>query len=136
MGKRLADTACDDTKGVDILLVHDPRAATESLARGCARLALSGHTHHEYFQTVSDETGNASPQLTGGSAGGAERDRPTLGPLLADAHLYVLRLDRASKQASAYQPITVTPDASVVLGTPVYLRTSNEPATVLNHRFR
>src|SRR5699024_5493852 len=41
LGTRLADQACEADDPVDILLIHNPLAAEETMARGCAELALS-----------------------------------------------------------------------------------------------
>lgn len=112
LGSRLADAACAE-EGVDILLVHEPDAATESLARGCAITVLSGHMHNESI-TLTD----ASLTIVGDNASGTRRERPSLGPVDEEspARLYLLKFDERTGRPVGYQTVTVFSDARVELG--------------------
>lgn len=116
LSERLADTACADERGVDILLVHEQEAAQESLARGCVNTVLSGHTHSEEISTESDVYGNTVFQLVGDNASGAKRERPSLGPIETSATLYSIRFNEDTGKVLAYQTVTINPDASVEIG--------------------
>lgn len=116
VGKRLADTACQSERSVDIVLIHDQDAALETLRRGCAKFALSGHMHKESIDDIEDENGVQRLSIAGGSAGGAGRDMATLGPLHDDAWLTVLKIDKSTHQLLGHQTITIRPDASVIVG--------------------
>lgn len=113
LGERLAETACADPEGVDILLVHEPDAATESIARGCVTTALTGHMHHEAV-SVTDR----SLFITGDNASGATNDRPSLGPVDEEspARIYLIKFDESSGQPIGYQTVTVHADAHVEIG--------------------
>ena len=116
LGHRLADEACDSEKPIDVLLVHDPQAATETLQRNCANFSLSGHTHHEQIKHEQSTEGTSLLQFTGGSAGGVSGDMPTFGPLLKNASLLILSIDTGTHQVMGYQDITVKPNTQVVVG--------------------
>ena len=116
LSERLADTACSDERGVDILLVHVQQAAQESLARGCVNTVLSGHTHNEEITTEPDVYGNTVFQLVGDNASGAKRDRPSMGPIETSTALYSIRFSKESGRVLAYQTVTINPDASVEIG--------------------
>lgn len=116
LSERLADTACADERGVDILLVHQQEAAQESLERGCVNTVLSGHTHSEEITTELGVYGNTVFQLVGNNASGAKRERPSLGPIETSATLYSIRFSKDTGKILAYQTITINPDASVVIG--------------------
>lgn len=116
-GHRLADTACSDPTGVDILLVHEPDAAEEVLERGCVTTVLSGHMHRGVIQTIELPGGTNAFHLNGDNASGATSDRPSLGPVDKEspAALYIVKFNRQTGRAIYYQTITVHADASVGL---------------------
>ncbi|UNX53645.1 metallophosphoesterase [Georgenia sp. TF02-10] len=115
MGERLAGTACtaaDDGDPVDLLLVHNPRAGTATLERGCAPLQISGHWH----RTVGPEPSGAGVLYVSTSSGGAAGGGATLGPLSAPAEVTVVRLDPGSGAALDYRWVVVDTGAGVNVG--------------------
>lgn len=114
-GHRLADTACADPAGVDILLVHEPDAAEQALQRGCVTTVLSGHMHRGEIQAIGLPDGTNAFHLNGDNASGATNDRPSLGPVdrKSPAALYLIKFSRQTGRAMFYQTITVHADAAV-----------------------
>ncbi|MFC4555509.1 metallophosphoesterase family protein [Georgenia faecalis] len=115
MGLRLAATACeaaDDGDTIDLLLVHNPRAAMPALEEGCAPLALSGHWHRR----EGPEPYGRGVRYVSSSSAGAVSGGATIGPLNGEAALTVLRVDAVTGRAMDYRLVTVAPDASVSLG--------------------
>jgi hypothetical protein len=121
LGVRLADTACADKEGVDILVVHEEQAAAESLARNCVSTVLSGHVHQESVNTSKDVAGSSVFQLVGDNASGTKKERPSLGPVETPATIYSIRYSKATGKALAYQTITINPDATVSIGSSVFI---------------
>ena len=114
LGSRMADVSCeaaDNDDPVDILLIHNPRAAEETMARGCAPLALSGHWHRRVGPEVVDLGVRYVSSSTAGASGGL-----TVGPLNGSAEMTVLRYDIGRGAPMDYRVITVGTDASVDLG--------------------
>lgn len=111
-GSRLADVACDDTDGVDLLLIHNPHVGDEALDRGCVPTQLSGHLH-----TRADplRTGSGVRYVSASTAG-ALLGEPTVGPLRNTAELTVLRFDPVNRQILDYQLIEVRTDTSASVG--------------------
>lgn len=72
---QLAEAACEaDEAGerVSTILVHDANLAQEALERGCADLAVGGHTHVPEGPTrVESEDGRVGYSWTNGTTGGA-----------------------------------------------------------------
>lgn len=114
MGDRLSAVAC--AQEVDFLIVHDPVAGQKTAENGCAKLILSGHTHTERFITE----GSVAPHLTGESAGGAEDERPTIGPIASTAKLYIIQVDKVNHAPLGYQAINILPTGRVVIENPHY----------------
>ncbi|MFC7405943.1 metallophosphoesterase family protein [Georgenia alba] len=114
MGDRLADVACgaaDGGDGVDVLLVHNPRAGEAALDRGCVPLQLSGHWHRTDGPAVLGSGVRYVSTSSGGGAGGGV----TIGPLTSDAELTVLRIDRDTGRPLDHRRIVVDTDAQVRL---------------------
>ena len=89
MGRRLADAACR-AADVDVLLVHNPRAASATADRGCAAITLSGHLHRR----VGPELNEASTwRYISSSSGGGNEGGRTIGTLQSAADLTVIRFD-------------------------------------------
>jgi len=104
----LADVACADDDGVDLLLVHDPAVGAPTLAQGCAPAQVSGHMHRR-----------EGPAWVGGGAryvssstAGATLNQPTLGPLTGVAEMTVLRLDPETGRVIDYRVVQVRPDGT------------------------
>ena len=106
--ERLAATACDAKDGVDLLLVHSPRAGNEALESGCVPLQVSGHTHRR----SGPEQVGAGIRYVNGSTAGAETGEPTVGPLKGVAEMTVLRFDPESRTFVDWQLVQVFPDGS------------------------
>lgn len=114
MGGRLAQQACrlgEEETPVDILLVHNPVAAEDTLEAGCAPLSLSGHWHRR----VGPEPAGQSVRYVNGSTGGASGGL-TVGPLNGSAELTVLRYDVGRGEPMDYRVITIDTEANVDLG--------------------
>lgn len=109
---RLADVACEDADGVDLLLVHDPVMGDQALDRGCAPAQVSGHMHRRVGPTRDGE----GVRYVSASTAGAALGRPTVGPLSGVAEMTVLRFDPASRRFVDYRLVRVRPDASVDVG--------------------
>lgn len=110
MGARLAETACAADR-VDLLLVHNPRAALPSLEEGCVPFSVSGHWHRRQGPELYGQGTRYVSASTAGASGGA-----TIGPLNGTAEMTVLRVDATSGRPLDYRLITVGTDASVELG--------------------
>ena len=139
LGHRIAERACEAAAAdepIDILLIHNPRAAQETLEAGCAPLTLSGHWHRRVGPEVDGLGVRLVSSSTAGASGGL-----TVGPLNGTAELTVLRYDIGRGEPMDYRQITIGTDASVELGrwysfpTPVPepdpVVTDPEPATPL-----
>jgi len=111
-GSRLADTACDDQDGVDLLLIHNPRVGVETLRRGCAAAQISGHLHVRVGPAVV----GSGVQYVSSSTAGAASGQPTVGPLHGIAEMTVLRFDPVSRRVMDYQLVQVMPDHSASVG--------------------
>ena len=110
MGDRLAEEACAAER-VDLLFVHNPRAAPPTLTEGCAPLAISGHFHRRQGPEVFEAGTRYVSSSTAGASGGA-----TIGPLNGAAEMTVLRIDANSGRPLDYRIITVETDTSVDIG--------------------
>ncbi len=111
-GSRLAKVACDDRRGVDILLVHAPSVGTSSLDRGCVPVQLSGHLHRR----VGPLPVGGGVRYVSSTTAGAAVGQLTVGPLHATAELTVLRFDPASRRMLDYRLVQVLTDASARVG--------------------
>lgn len=105
---RLAQTACDDEDGVDLLLIHTPRVGLPSLTDGCVPAQVSGHLHKRVGPAVVGQ----GVQYVSSSTAGATLGQPTVGPLNGTAEMTVLRWDPASRRIVEYQLVQVRPDGS------------------------
>ncbi|HEX5331402.1 MAG TPA: metallophosphoesterase [Cellulomonas sp.] len=109
---RLADVACGDPDGVDLLLIHNPRVGDETLNRGCAPTQLSGHLH---IRVGPLRTGSGVRYVNASTAG-ALLGEPTVGPLRNTAEMTVLRFDPVNRRILDYQLIQVRTNASASVG--------------------
>ncbi|WP_227748271.1 metallophosphoesterase family protein [Oerskovia douganii] len=106
--ERLAQTACDAQDGVDLLLVHTPRAGNEALESGCVPVQVSGHNHRRSGPAQF----GLGIRYVNGSTAGAETGEPTVGPLRGVAEMTVLRFDPVYREFVDWQLVQVFPDGS------------------------
>lgn len=111
LGERLAERACE-AGGVDLLLVHNPRAAVATVESGCAAMTISGHIHRRDGPELVGQT----VRYTSSSTAGAVSGGATVGPLNGIAELTVIRIDVAAGELLEYRIIEIGTDASVSLG--------------------
>jgi hypothetical protein len=111
-GARLAQTACEDEDGVDLLLIHTPDVGLASLESGCVPAQISGHLHKRY----GPEQVGAGIRYISSSSAGATLGKPTIGPLNGTAELTVLRWDPGTRRFVDHQLVQVRTDASVTVG--------------------
>lgn len=114
MSERMAELVCEereDEDPVDILMVHQPRAAMDSLRSGCVPLALSGH----YHRRIGPWQRGMALQYMSASTAGATHDTPTVGSLQNRATITVMRWDRANHEPMDFRTIYMEPDQSVQL---------------------
>lgn len=109
---RLADVACDDPDGVDLLLIHTPRVGDEALDRGCVPTQMSGHLHTRVGPL---RIGNGVRYVNASTAG-ALLGESTVGPLRNTAEMTVLRFDPVNRRFLDYQLIQVRKNASASVG--------------------
>src|SRR5665647_1259772 len=105
LSSRLAQTACDDPEGVDLLLVHDPSAGDEALAQGCVPAQLSGHLPRR----IGPSWLGHGTRYVSSSTAGAELGATTIGPLNGIAELTVLRIDPDSGRVLDYRLVQIRP---------------------------
>jgi len=108
VGERLAEVACDDDQGVDLLLVHTPAVGEVALDEGCVPAQISGHLHR---RSGPEEVGGGVRYISSSTAG-ATLGQPTVGPLNGVAEMTVLRWDPQTRRFVDYQLVTVQPDAT------------------------
>lgn len=106
---RLADVACDDSDGVDLLLIHTPAVGQDALENGCVPAQISGHLHRRY----GPERVGRGVRYVSSSTAGATLGQATVGPLHGVAELTVLRWDPATRRLLDYQLVQVRPDTTV-----------------------
>ncbi|GAA4284743.1 hypothetical protein GCM10022261_22740 [Brevibacterium daeguense] len=87
----------------DVLLIHDPRQAQESLGVGCARFALHGHWHRR----VGPEPFGRGARFVNSTTGGALANALTPGPLKMPAELTIIRFDGSTGTPLDLQVVTV-----------------------------
>lgn len=109
---RLAEAACEDEAGVDLLLVHDVKAGAQALERGCVPAQVSGH----YHRRVGPVRAGQGVAYVNASTAGAALGQPTVGPLRDVAEMTVLRFDPESRRVLDHRLVHVQPDASVTVG--------------------
>ncbi|NUU16736.1 metallophosphoesterase [Cellulomonas humilata] len=106
---RLADVACDDSDGVDLLLIHTPAVGQAALDGGCVPAQISGHLHRRY----GPERVARGVRFVSSSTAGATLGQPTVGPLNGVAELTVLRWNPDTRRFLDYQLVQVRPDTTV-----------------------
>ncbi|WP_081861487.1 metallophosphoesterase [Cellulomonas sp. HZM] len=111
---RLADVACDDDKGVDLLLIHTPWVGDDTLARGCVPAQVSGHLHRQ----VGPEVVGLGVRYVSSSTAGATLGQPTIGPLHGTAAMTVLHVDRETHRVRDYQLVHVRTNGTVEVSMP------------------
>lgn len=112
VGARLADVACADKAGVDLLLIHEPPVGEEALDRGCVPAQISGHYH---VRTDPEVVGDGVRYISSTTAGAAV-NQPTIGPLHGVAEMTVLRWDTETRRFVDYRVVAVHPDRTVTVG--------------------
>ncbi len=129
-GKTLADTACnilEETGKAPIAVGHRPESVLETVYRGCASSALSGHAHHTSEITAYlGENGRIVQERTLGSASGAPNDsRGDIGithyalprtPAVASVGLY----SKSRNEEVGSLDIIISPDGSAQILTKQY----------------
>ncbi|MFC7876986.1 metallophosphoesterase family protein [Isoptericola sp. NPDC057391] len=108
----LATTACEDRRGVDLLLIHTPPVGLEALETGCVPFQVSGHTHRR----AGPEQVGQGIRYVNGSTAGAAPNQPTVGPLHGTAEMTVLRFDPETRRMLDVQVVSVTPDGAATVG--------------------
>lgn len=109
--ERMAEAACADDEGIDLLLIHDPVVGDETLRRGCAPAQVSGH----YHQRVGPVRFGEGTRYTSTSTAGANLGQATVGPLSGVAELTVLSFDPQTHRVVDYRLVRVLPDASATV---------------------
>lgn len=121
MGEREAQEALAGGQTDDIALNNEPGANHQLIADGSISLALDGG----YEADIKVSTAPNDRQVvhyTGKSAGGASKQRLTIGPLQdTPAEFTIFQLDKVTHNPTSYQVITVQTDASVIIEEPVML---------------
>jgi predicted phosphodiesterase len=114
VGTRLAEVACDDRDGVDLVLFHNPRVAPNLLADGCVPSLISGHMH---TRTDPEQIGEGIRYISSSTAG-AQENEPRIGPLKGTAEMTVLRWDPGTRRIIDWQLVEVGTDASATVHDP------------------
>ncbi|GEK19495.1 metallophosphoesterase family protein [Cellulomonas xylanilytica] len=109
--QRLAEVACDDPDGVDLLLIHTPAVGQQTLDDGCAAAQISGHLHRRY----GPERVGRSVRYISSSTAGATLGQATVGPLNGVAEMTVLRWDPDTRRFVDYQLVQVHPDTTATV---------------------
>lgn len=126
MGEREAAQALAAGQTDDVDLNNEPGANRQLVVDGSAPLALDGG-YARNVEIVTGTNGHQVVHYTGMSAGGATEQRMTIGPLQdAPAEFVVFQIDKATHKPLAYQVISVQPDTSVGIETPVILPAFDE----------
>jgi predicted phosphodiesterase len=114
VGTRLAEVACSDRDGVDLVLFHNPRVAPNLLADGCVPSLISGHMH---TRTDPEQIGEGIRYISSSTAG-AQENEPRIGPLKGTAEMTVLRWDPGTRRIIDWQLVEVGTDASATVHDP------------------
>lgn len=114
VGARLADVACADPDGVDVVMFHNPRAAPNMLADGCVPALLSGHMH---TRTDPEQIGQGIRYISSSTAG-AQENEPRIGPLKGTAEMTLLRWDPTTRRIVDWQLVEIGTDASATVRDP------------------
>ena len=110
--ERLADTACAEPGGVDLLLIHNPNMGNTTMDLGCARAQVSGHLHRRRDPVVR----GGGVRYVSSTTAGAALNQATVGPLNGVAEMTVLRFDPASRRVMDYRLVLARPDGTVSVG--------------------
>lgn len=111
-GRRLAEVACADEEGVDLLLVHNPNVGNATLDAGCAPAQVSGHQHRRTGPVAYRH----GIRYVSSSTAGAALNQVTVGPLRGVAELTVLRFDPDTGALTDHRLIRVHPDGRATVG--------------------
>lgn len=112
-GEKLAQVACEQDNPVDVLVVHDNTASQETLDKGCAYTALTGHYHKSEDPNILE---NGSVEYTSGTAAGANEGMPTIESKLgATSEMSIWLFDKDTGRAAYMRTISIDPDGSVKL---------------------
>ena len=114
VGTRLAEVACEDRDGVDLVLFHNPRVAPNLLADGCVPSLISGHMH---TRTDPEQIGEGIRYISSSTAG-AQENEPRIGPLKGTAEMTVLRWDPNTRRIIDWQLVEIGTDASATVHDP------------------
>lgn len=114
VGTRLAEVACEDSDGVDLVLFHNPRVAPNLLADGCVPALVSGHMH---TRTDPEQIGQGIRYISSSTAG-AQENEPRIGPLKGTAEMTLLRWDPGTRRIIDWQLVEVATDATAVVRDP------------------
>lgn len=115
MSARLNEVACEAAEAgdpIDILLVHNMRAAQAGLDSGCVGLTLNGHLHRR----IGPWQSGLGIQYLSASTAGATKDTPTIGPLQNTATITIIRWDRANDVPMDFRVVTFGVDRTVTIG--------------------
>ena len=145
-GDQLAQAAHDaqaEGNPINIVLAHDGLAIQEVLdANYGVQLGVGGHTHlhrgtdlrpnssygHDIYQLIEGSTGGAGINETGGIT--------VAGPLLADAPMTVLRIDKQTKVPIGEYTIINHPDQTFTLGEYTPLKTVAKLSPSIENQIR
>ncbi|WP_069386970.1 metallophosphoesterase family protein [Cellulosimicrobium cellulans] len=108
---RMAETACADPEGVDLLLIHTPRVGNEAIESGCVPAQISGHMH---TRSGPERLGQGVRYVSGSTAG-AVKDELRIGPLKGTAEMTVLRFDPQQRRIVDWQLVQVGTDMSATV---------------------
>lgn len=111
-GRRLADVACADDAGVDLLLVHNPNMGNATLDEGCVPAQVSGHQHRRTGPVAFRH----GIRYVSSSTAGAALNQVTVGPLRGVAEITVLRFDPDTGAVTDHRLIRVHPDGTATVG--------------------
>lgn len=123
---RLAEVACADEQGIDLLLVHTPRVGDPTLQQGCAPVQVSGHMHTRIGPYLVGQ----GVRYVSASTAGAALGRPTVGPLNAPAEMTVLTFDLESREMLSYRLVVIQPDGTALVGFRLEFPTARELGAV------
>jgi predicted phosphodiesterase len=123
--RRLADVACADPDGVDLLLVHDPLMGSAALEESCVPAQVSGHTHRR----IGPVWVGHGTRFVSSSTAGASLGQATVGPLNGVAEITVVRFDPEARRIVDYRLVRVSPDAEGSVG--AWLSWPGQPARPL-----
>ncbi|AEG44742.1 metallophosphoesterase [Isoptericola variabilis] len=107
----LAEAACADEQGVDLLLVHTATVGTPALESGCVPFQVSGHSHRR----AGPEQVGLGIRYVSASTAGATSGQPTVGPLRGTAEMTLLRFDPEARRFVDWQLVEVRPSGEATV---------------------